>query len=150
MKKYKFRLQTVLDIKEKKLEQKLLELARIIDTLNKEVEIEKQLINEQNTLQSKIVEISSIDTPQSLFEIQNSRGYWGNLGTKIIAQREKIKNIEFFVQAKRNEVNEALKEKRVLENLKEKEQEKFYKEFLAYENRELDEIATVRYMSAKT
>ena len=148
MKKYKFRLQTVLDIKEKKLEQKLLELARIIDTLNKEVEIEKQLINEQNTLQSKIVEISSIDTPQSLFEIQNSRGYWGNLGTKIIAQREKIKNIEFFVQAKRNEVNEALKEKRVLENLKEKEQEKFYKEFLAYENRELDEIATVRYMSA--
>ena len=125
-----------------------MELARIIDTLNKEVEIEKQLINEQNTLQSKIVEISSIDTPQSLFEIQNSRGYWGNLGTKIIAQREKIKNIEFFVQAKRNEVNEALKEKRVLENLKEKEQEKFYKEFLAYENRELDEIATVRYMSA--
>jgi len=148
LKKYKFRLQTVLDIKEKKLEQKLLELARIVDTLNKEVEIEKQLIIEQNTLQSKIVEISSIDTPQSLFEIQNSRGYWGNLGTKIIAQREKIKNIEFFVQAKRNEVNEALKEKRVLENLKEKEQEKFYKEFLAYENRELDEIATVRYMSA--
>lgn len=147
MKKYKFRLQTVLDIKEKKLEQKQLELARIVDTLNKEVEIEKQLINEQNTLQSKIVEISSIDTPQSLFEIQNSRGYWGSLGTKIIAQREKIKNIEFFVQAKRNEVNEALKEKKVLENLKEKEQEKFYKEFLAYENRELDEIATVRYMS---
>ena len=148
MKKYKFRLQTVLDIKEKKLEQKLLELARIVDTLNKEVEIEKQLIIEQNTLQSKIVEISSIDSPQSLFEVQNSRGYWGCLGTKIIAQREKIKNIEFFVQAKRNEVNEALKEKKVLENLKEKELEKFYKEFLAYENRELDEIATVRYMSA--
>ena len=148
MKKYKFRLQTVLDIKEKKLEQKLLELARIVDTLNKEVEIEKQLIIEQNTLQSKIVEISSMDTPQSLFEIQNSRGYWGNLGTKIIAQREKIKNIEYFVQAKREEVNEALKEKKVLENLKEKDQERFYKEFLAYENRELDEIATVRYIRA--
>ncbi len=148
MKKYKFRLQTVLDIKAKKLEQKLLELARIVDTLNKEVEIEKQLIIEQNTLQSKIVEISSMDTPQSLFEIQNSRGYWGNLGTKIIAQREKIKNIEYFVQAKREEVNEALKEKKVLENLKEKDQERFYKEFLAYENRELDEIATVRYIRA--
>lgn len=148
MKKYKFRLQTVLDIKAKKLEQKLLELARIVDTLNKEVEIEKQLVIEQNTLQSKIVEMSTIDTPQSLFEIQNSRGYWGNLGTKIIAQREKIKNIEYFVQAKREEVNEALKEKRVLENLKEKDQERFYKEFLAYENRELDEIATVRYMRA--
>ena len=148
MKKYKFRLQTVLDIKEKKLEQKLLELARIVDTLNKEVEIEKQLVIERNTLQSKIVAMNAIDSPQSLFEIQNSRGYWGHLGTKIIAQREKIKNIEFFVQAKREEVNEALKEKRVLENLKEKDQERFYKEILAYENRELDDIATVRYMRA--
>lgn len=123
-----------------------MELARIVDTLNKEVEIEKQLIIEQNTLQSKIIEMSSIESPQSLFEVQNSRGYWGSLGTKIIAQREKIKNIEFFVQAKQSEVNEALKEKRVLENLKEKEQEKFYKEFLAYEGRELDEMATVRYL----
>ncbi len=125
-----------------------MELARIVDTLNKEVEIEKQLIIERNTLQSKIIEMSSIETPQSLFEIQNSRNYWGGLGAKIITQREKIKNIEFFVKAKQEEVNEALKEKRVLENLKEKEQEKFYREFLAYENRELDEIATVRYTRA--
>ena len=92
--------------------------------------------------------MNSIETPLSLFELQNSRSYWGSLGTKIIVQREKIKNIEFFVQAKQNEVNEALKEKRVLENLKEKEQEKFYKEVLAVESRELDDIATIRYMRA--
>ena len=146
MKKYKFRLQTVLDIKERKLEQKLLELARITDALNKEVEIEKQLINEQNTLQSKIVAISSIDSPQSLLEVQNARHYWGVLGTKIVKQRDKIENVKFFLQTKQNEVNEAVKEKKVLENLKEKEQEKFYKEYLAYERRELDEMATSRFI----
>lgn len=146
MKKYKFRLQTVLDIKEKKLEQKLLELARIADVLNKEVEIEKQLVNEQNTLQSKIVAISTIDSPQSLLEIQNARHYWSTLGTKIANQKERIKNVKVFLQAKQTEVNEAVKEKKVLENLKEKEQEKFYKEFLAYERRELDEMATGRFI----
>ncbi len=145
MKKYKFRLQTVLDIKEKKVEQKLQELAQIVSVLNKEVEIEKQLIQERNTLQSSIITINSIDTPISLFEMQNSRGYWGNLGIKIAQQKERIKNVETFMKAKQQEVNEAIKEKKVLENLKEKEQEKFYKEFLAYERRELDEIAISRY-----
>ncbi len=145
MKKYKFRLQTVLEIKEKKLEQKLLELAQIVSTLNKEVEIEKQLIQEQNTLQSTIINMNSIDSPKSLFEIQNSRGYWGNLGVKINQQRERIKNIETFMHAKQVEINEALKEKRVLENLKTKEEEKYYKEFLAHERKELDEIALSRY-----
>lgn len=145
MKKYKFRLQTVLEIKEKQLEQKLLELAQIVATLNKEIELEKALIQEQNTLQASIVTMNSIDTPQSLFEIQNSRGYWGTLGVKIAQQKERIKNIEIFLKAKQSEVNEAVKEKKVLENLKEKEEEKFYKEFLSYERRELDEIAITRY-----
>ena len=149
MKKYKFRLQTVLDIKAKKLEQKLLELAQIVAVLHKEVEIEKQLIQERNTLQSEIITMNTIDSPKSLFEIQNSRGYWGSLGVKIAQQRERIKNVEVFLQAKQAEVNEAVKEKKVLENLKEKEEEKFYQEFLEYERRELDELSISRYKRAK-
>lgn len=145
MKKYKFRLQTVLDMKEKKLEQKLLELAQIVERLNEEIEIQNKLKNQQSSLQSRIVETSSIDTPQNLFEMQNARDYWGNLGTQIANQNERIKNIEIFLKAKQNEVNEAVKEKKVLENLKAKEEEKFYKEFLEYERRELDEIAISRF-----
>jgi len=148
LKKYKFRLQTVLDIKAKNLEQKLLELAQIVEAMNKEVEIEKQLTQERSTLQSKIIETSSMDTPQSLFEIQNARDYWSNLGIRIANQKERIKNIEVFLKSKQNEVNEAVKEKKVLENLKEKEQEKFYKEFEQYERRELDEIAITRFARA--
>ncbi len=148
MKKYKFRLQTVLEIKEKNLEQKLLELAQILERLNTEVEIEKQLIIEQNTLQSQIISSNSIDSPQSLFEIQNARDYWSNLGIRIAEQKERIKNIQTFLKAKQEEVNEAVKEKKVLENLKAKEQEKFYKEFLEYERKELDEIAISRFAQA--
>ena len=148
MKKYKFRLQTVLEIKEKNLEQKLLELAQILERLNTEVEIEKQLIIEQNTLQSQIISSNSIESPQSLFEIQNARDYWSNLGIRIAEQKERIKNIQTFLKAKQEEVNEAVKEKKVLENLKAKEQEKFYKEFLEYERKELDEIAISRFAQA--
>ena len=148
MKKYKFRLQTVLEIKEKNLEQKLLELAQILERLNTEVEIEKQLIIEQNTLQSQIISSNSIDSPQSLFEIQNARDYWSNLGIRIAEQKERIKNIQTFLKAKQEEVNEAVKEKKVLENLKAKEQEKFNKEFLEYERKELDEIAISRFAQA--
>lgn len=135
-------------MKEKKLEQKLLELAQIVDMYNKEVEIEKQLVLEQNTLQSKIETISTIDSPKSLLEIQTARNYWSSLITKIANQKARIKNIEAFLNAKQTEVNEAVKEKKVLENLKEKEQEKYYKEFLAYETRELDELAIGRYARA--
>ena len=145
MKKYKFRLQTVLDIKEKLVEQKLRELSEIVALLNKEVEIEKELIQKRNTLQASIIEMNSMDSPLNLFEVQNSRGYWGSLGVLIAKQRERIKNVEFFMQAKQNEVNEAIKEKKVLENLKEKEQEAFYREYLQYESREFDDIAIQRY-----
>lgn len=148
MKKYKFRLQTVLDMKEKKLEQKLLELAQIVEQMNTEIEIQNKLKDEQTSLHSKIVEKSAMDTPQNLFEMKNARAYWGSLGTKIANQNERIKNIEFFLKAKQNEVNEAVKEKKVLENLKAKEEEKFYKEFLEYERRELDEIAISRFARA--
>ena len=126
-----------------------MELARIVDTLNKEVEIEKQLIQERNTLQSEIITMNTIDSPKSLFEIQNSRGYWGSLGVKIAQQRERIKNVEVFLQAKQAEVNDAVKEKKVLENLKEKEEEKFYQEFLEHERRELDDLSISRYKRAK-
>ena len=145
MKKYKFRLQTVLDIKEKLVEQKLRELSEIVALLNKEVEIEKELIQKRNTLQASIIEMNSMDSPLNLFEVQNSRGYWGSLGVSIAKQRERIKNVEFFMQAKQNEVNEAIKEKKVLENLKEKEQEAFYREYLRLESKELDDIAIQRY-----
>ena len=113
--------------------------------LNKEVEIEKELIQKRNTLQASIIEMNSMDSPLNLFEVQNSRGYWGSLGVSIAKQRERIKNVEFFMQAKQNEVNEAIKEKKVLENLKEKEQEAFYREYLRLESKELDDIAIQRY-----
>ena len=50
-----------------------------------------------------------------------------------------------LLEIKRAEVNEVLKEKKVLEKLKENQQKKYYQEFEEYQRRELDDIASSRY-----
>ena len=50
-----------------------------------------------------------------------------------------------LLEVKRREVNEVLKEKKVLEKLKENQQKKYYQEFEQYERRELDDMSSSRY-----
>lgn len=148
MKKYKFRLQTVLEIRERKLETKLQELAEVMNILNKELEIEKELINKKNSLTSNIVMLNKISTAPERLEMQNSRDYWVHLGIKIHQQRERIKNVQQFVDYKQKEVSQAVKEKKILENLKEKDEKKFYDEYERQTRAELDDIAISRYKKA--
>ena len=49
------------------------------------------------------------------------------------------------MEAKQKEVNQALKEKKIYEKLKENEEEKFYKELNMKESVEIDDIALSRY-----
>ena len=51
----------------------------------------------------------------------------------------------FFVKQKQSEVNQALKEKKILEKLKEKEKNAFYQEFIKQEAKELDDLASTRH-----
>ena len=59
-----------------------------------------------------------------------------------------IDNIKDIVRNKRREVNEVLKEKKVLEKLKENQKKKYYQEFEQYQRNELDDISSSRYMRA--
>ena len=56
-----------------------------------------------------------------------------------------IENTKKVLKIKQNEVNEALKEVKVLEKLKETQSEKFYKAIEKKEAEEIDDIATTRY-----
>ena len=57
----------------------------------------------------------------------------------------RLQNITKVLEMKRKEVNEVLKEKKVLEKLKENQQKKYYREFEEYQRQELDDIASSRY-----
>ena len=139
MKKFQFRLQVVLDIKEKLLEQKLLELSKVQRGL-------QDAVNKQKTLEGYQAEINeALLNELDLVEVQRYKDFINKLIVDISNQKVVVQNITKLLDIKRKEVNDVLKEKKVLEKLKENQKKKFYQEFEAYERSELDDIASSRY-----
>lgn len=145
MKKFKFRLQSVLDARIKKLEDCQLEMAKVQDRLNKEVQhlecLYETLKNTKNELELILKAGSSIN----LLEIRSYQGYIVKVKGQITNQHKIIADTENELEGKKQAVLEALKAKTMLEKLKEKN----LKEFIANVERldfvEIDEIATNRH-----
>lgn len=145
MKKFKFRLQTVLELKTRALDEKSLEIAQITSQMNKEIE-EKQNIelthrNIISDLESEYVSNKQMDI--NLIRIKND--YLETLQTKAKNQEAKIKIIEKHLAEKRKELEAILKEKKVLEKLKEKQEEAHYKEIEYQQQQEMEDISSGRY-----
>lgn len=148
MKRFQFRLQVVLDIKEKLLEEKLLELSKVQRGLQEAVEKQRTLENYQLEINNALMNVFESGNDLDLVEVQRYKDFINKLIVDLSNQKVVIQNITRVLDMKRREVNEVLKEKKVLEKLKENQQKKFYQEFEQYERRELDDIASSRYMRA--
>ena len=145
MKKYSFRLQPVLEIREKALEDKRLEMAKVIKLLN-------DYENELKTLEEKTVnynvELEGISNSNDYINVADTAGYNNylvDIEQKIKNQKFLIENTKKVLREKQSEVNEALKEVKVLEKLKETQSQKFYKAIEKKEAEEIDDIITARY-----
>ena len=68
-----------------------------------------------------------------------------NLQTQIKQQEANIENTKKALRVKQDAVNEALKDVKVLEKLKEKQSQKFYRDIEMKEANEIDDISTARY-----
>lgn len=145
MKKFQFRLQVVLDIKEKQLEEKLLELSKVQRGMKDAVQKQQTLESYQNEINSALLNVFQSGNDLDLVEVQRYKDFINKLLVDISNQKIVIQNISKLLEIKRKEVNDILKEKKVLEKLKENQQKKFYQAFEQYERRELDDIATARY-----
>lgn len=145
MKKYSFRLQTVLDMREKFLQEKQLEMARIVSALNAQIEKLDSLlakkVNTRNSLESIYESSQELD----ILEVTNYKNYLSKVINDVKIQEGIISNTKIMLQAKRNEVSEALKEVKVLEKLKEKQEKKFYQHYEYVQAKEIDDIASTRY-----
>ena len=147
MKKYSFRLQPVLEIREKALEDKRLEMAKVLKLLN-------DYENELKTLEEKTVnynvELEGISNSNDYINVADIAGYNNylvDIEQKIKNQKFLIENTKKVLREKQSEVNEALKEVKVLEKLKETQSQKFYKAIEKKEAEEIDDIITARYKS---
>ena len=145
MKKFQFRLQVVLDIKEKLLEQKLLELSKVQRGLQDAVNKQKTLEGYQAEINEALLNVFQSGNELDLVEVQRYKDFINKLIVDISNQKVVVQNITKLLDIKRKEVNDVLKEKKVLEKLKENQKKKFYQEFEAYERNELYDIASSRY-----
>lgn len=148
MKKFKFRLQVILNMKERLLEEKLLELAKVQrglqDAREKQLELERYQIEINNALMA----VYQSGNELNLIEVQRYKNFINKLIVDISNQKVVIKNITKLLAIKQHEVNEVLKEKKVLEKLKERQQKMYYLDFERSERKELDDIASSRYRIA--
>jgi len=144
LKKYSFRLQPVLDIREKTLEDKRLEMAQVIQLLNEQQDGLGKLLAKQDAYKEEL-ESLSLEDDLNVFSLANFKNYMVNLQTQIKQQEANIENTKKALRVKQDAVNEALKDVKVLEKLKEKQSQKFYRDIEMKEANEIDDISTARY-----
>lgn len=144
MKKFKFRLQVVLEMRENELEQRQMEMAKILAVLNKQQEELRQIILSQHRNNE---EMESLYDQNSL-DIQQVEGH-RNFGIKLTIdeknQERIIANTKAILEKKQIEVREAHKKVEVLKKLKEKQEKEYYKAFLDAEVKEIDDITSARF-----
>ena len=145
MKKFKFRLENVLELRRKTLEDRQLEMAaiqaRLNDANNKLDSLEQSRLQAKRDLENILGAGENIE----FIRVKNYQDYIAKLDDDISIQHKVIADIENELELKQEEVREALKAKKMLEKLKEKEYKAFLKDFEQREAKELDDIALTRY-----
>ena len=143
MPRFQFRLQQYLGIKEQIEEQKELEYAKALRT----VEEEKQKLAEFRKLKDESVENLRCSVAKSIspFEIRRYNNNIERLKQQIKTQEERVAAAEAFAEQKRQELIQAMKERKSLETLKDNAREEFLKEVDMAERKQVDELVSFKY-----
>lgn len=147
MPSYKFKLQRVLEYRERREELLQQELAALMMALLKEQDELNRLISSyrKNENELKVKREKKID----LKEIDIYRKFLERMKEKIISQRNRVVHLSNLVSNKREELIEASKEKKVLERLKEKDFGKYLLNLDRKERAFLDELALGKFVREK-
>ena len=147
MKKFKFRMQTILEIKAKKLEEEQLKLAALLEILNSQQEILEQMQSQAKRISDELTSLLESENIE-VDKICNYKSFLKNVSFEIQTQKELIKKTQFNIDEQKILLGEAYKELKILENLKEKQQKEHYKHFEQLEVKEVDDITISRYKKA--
>lgn len=147
MRRFNFRLQSILNLKEKKLEDERLKLAGIISVLESQKDILLEMNEKKEYLEAQLENI----TNSQVLDIQNVVGYKNFLNRTaqdIKMQFEIIKKTQFELEEQQIKVNEAYREVKVLEKLKEKQYKNFLFKYEQTQIKEIDDITISRQRRA--
>ena len=137
-------MQVVLDKRQNELEQRQMEMAKIIAALQKQEGELQEIKNSQLRNSEQIENLYKLDV-LDIQQIESHRGY----GLKLIIDEQNkqriISNTKALLLRKQNEVREAHKKVEVLKKLRENKEQEYYKEFLSLETKEIDDITSARF-----
>ena len=143
MRRFNFRLQSILNIREKKLEDERLKLADIISKLEEQKDILLEMNEKKENLENELNK--SLDN--QVLDIQTVVGfknYLSRMSDDIKMQFEVIKRVQIELEEQQMAVSEAYREVKVLEKLKEKQYKNFLFEYEQNQIKELDDITSSR------
>lgn len=132
-------------MREKKLEDKRREMAKIIAQLNEQNEVLEGFISKQTNVRSSLENIYNSDKELDITEVTNYKDYLGKVIVDAKNQEKVIEKTKYLLRFKQLEVTEALKEVKVFEKLKETQEKKFYQHYEHVQAMEIDDITSTRY-----
>ncbi len=143
MKGFKFRLQSLLNVKEKFEQQAKIvfgeETAKLEEEKSKLVSLYN---NKEDVLQKQRESFTGTIDIQSFNEYRN---YSMKLDTMIIQQIEAVARQNIKTEEAKKKLADIMKERKTLEKLKEKEVEIFQKEMQLAEDKQVDELVTYKF-----
>ena len=131
-------------MREKELEERQMEMAKILAALNSQREKLQSIFASQDENKVKLEALCTSENLE-INQIEAHREYGIKLITDAKNQERIIANTESILKAKQKEVLEAHQKVEVLKKLKEKQEKEFYQEFLKAETKEIDDITSARF-----
>ena len=147
MKKFQFRLQKVKEIKEEIEKQKMQQLAAAQNRVAKEVEKLDVLYTNQTECYQRLEELRSNEKIDCT-EMRSCYDFLNRLEQDIANQKIRIARANQEVEKRRLILLEAAKERKILDNLKDRQQKVYMSEIARKEQAVLDDL-TITHFSPK-
>jgi len=145
MARFNFRLQQYLGIKKQLEDQKELEYAKALRMLEAERKKLAELKNRRNeSVETLRAIVSTKITP---FEIRRFNNNIERLKQLIATQKERVAAAEAYAEQKRQDLVQAMKERKAIETVKEHQHEEFVKESELIERKQVDELVSFKAAS---
>lgn len=145
MKKFIYPLQNVLNLKEKIESQEKALFRAAMEALRAEQDKLEHLEQRKSSYEEKLRE--SVSARLDLLTVKTNKEAVEIIKDKIKQQLGQVRKAERHLEVARNRLEEAMKERKTLEKLKEDAFEEYKKEYEVEERKEVDELISFRHKS---
>ena len=143
MARFRYRMQNILDVKEKMESQAKNEFA-IANARLAEEEKKLEVLHERKRSYEEDLR-NLYNSALDIEEINHTRDAIDNLTEKIAIQKDQVKQAQHNVDLAREKLTLAMQERKTHEKLKERQFEEFLQEEAARESKEIDELVSFRH-----